>query len=73
LARQQEFTKTQKNKRQLSTGDTAALVLELKQIYLYKAKVHPQKGFKKTPKLKKEHYTGIQDLPFLLDSTEWRC
>jgi hypothetical protein len=34
--------------------------------------VHPPDRTKKK-KLKKEHYTGGQDLQILLKSTEWRC
>jgi hypothetical protein len=49
LARQQDFIKTQKNKRQLSTGNTAALMWELTNL-LYKAKVHPPDWKKKTQK-----------------------
>jgi hypothetical protein len=36
LSKQQEFIKTQKSRRQLSTGSTAVLIRRLRQIYLYK-------------------------------------
>jgi hypothetical protein len=58
----------------------------LKQIYLRKAKLkikrrrkkkRKAKGYPpdriKKKKLKKDHYTGGQDLHFLLESTQWRC
>jgi hypothetical protein len=61
LSRQQEFIKTQRSRRQLSTGSTAALIWGLRQIFLCRAK--------KKKKLKKEHYTGGKDLQFLLAST----
>jgi hypothetical protein len=69
---QDEFIKTQKDKRQLSTGSTAALIRRLRQIYLCKVKIHPSDRIK-INKNKKEHYTGSQDLQFLLNSIEWRC
>jgi hypothetical protein len=47
-------------------------LLMLSKIKVNKAKIHlPFRILKKN--LKKDHYTGGQDLQFLLQSTEWRC